>query len=66
MKNKETETEIQLKEELRIKDMLIDILKEALNDSRYCDDHIIFRKCNKKDIQCGDCLIKEFYHNLNR
>lgn len=53
-------------DELRIKDMLIDVLREALNDSRYCDDHIIFRKCNKKDIQCGDCLVKEFYESLDK
>lgn len=57
--------EEQLKEEIRIKDMLIDVLKDALNDFRYCDDHIIFRKCNKKDIQCGDCLVHEFYENLD-
>ena len=60
------ENSMQLRRELEIKDMLINELKDALNDSRYCDEHIIFRKCSKKDLQCGDCIIKEFYDNLNK
>lgn len=54
-----------LKSELEIKDNLINVLKDSLNDSRYCEDHIIFRKCSKKNLQCGDCIIKEFYDSLS-
>ena len=50
-----------LEKELAIKDKLIEVLREALNEPRYCEDHVIFRKCSKKDLMCGDCLVKEFY-----
>lgn len=53
-----------LKQEIETKDRLIDILREALNDPRYCEDHIIVRKCSKKDLQCGDCIVEEFYDHL--
>ena len=60
------ENATKLKKELEIKDRLIDVLREALNEPRYCEDHVIFRKCNKKDIMCGDCLVQEFYENLEK
>lgn len=55
-----------LEKELAIKDKLIEVLREALNEPRYCEDHVIFRKCSKKDLMCGDCLVKEFYENLDK
>ena len=54
------------KQQLEIKEQLIQYLVDALNDSRFCEDHILERKCPKKDLQCGDCLVKEFYDNLNK
>ena len=53
-----------LKEQLKIKEQLIEYLVDALNDPRFCEDHIFERDCPKKDLQCGDCLVKEFYKNL--
>lgn len=55
-----------LEKELAIKDKLIEVLREALNEPCYCEDHVIFRKCSKKDLMCGDCLVKEFYENLDK
>lgn len=53
-----------LKKQLKIKEQLIEYLVDALNDPRFCEDHIFERDCPKKDLQCGDCLVKEFYKNL--
>lgn len=58
------ESSLKLIREIEIKDKLIDELREALNDPRYCEDHVVFRKCTKKHLQCGDCIVKEFYENL--
>lgn len=55
-----------LESELKIKDKLIEVLTDSLNDPRYCEDHIIFRKCSKKNLQCGDCIVKDFYDNLDK
>ena len=63
-KNKICTCQEALKKELKIKEQLIDYLVDALNDPRFCEDHIIERDCPKKDLQCGDCLVKEFYKNL--
>lgn len=57
-------TIVELQKELEIKNELIDLLTEALNDLDYCEDHVVFRKCKKKDLACGDCLVKEFYDSL--
>ena len=54
-----------LKRQLEVKEQLIQYLVDALNDPRYCDDHIIERDCKKKNLQCGDCLVKEFYESLS-
>ena len=54
-----------LREQIKIKDDLIQYLKDALNDPRFCEDHILVRDCPKKELQCGDCLVKEFYKNLD-
>ena len=55
-----------LKKKLEIKERLIQYLMDALNDPRYCEDHILERECSKKELQCGDCLVKEFYDNLDK
>ena len=55
-----------LKKELEIKEQLVQYLVDALNDPRYCEDHILERNCSKKELQCGDCLVKEFYENLKK
>lgn len=60
------QTALSLRKELEIKEKLIEVLKDALNDPRYCEDHIVFRNCKKKDLQCGDCLIEEFYSDLEK
>ena len=56
----------ELKSKLEEKEQLIQYLVDALNDSRFCEDHIIQRECSKKELQCGECLVKEFYENLNK
>ena len=58
--------QMELKSKLEEKEKLIQYLVDALNDSRFCEDHIMTRECTKKDLQCGDCLVKEFYENLNK
>ena len=55
----------ELEKKLEEKERLIQYLVEALNDPRFCDDHILTRSCTKKDLQCGDCLLKEFYNESN-
>ena len=55
-----------LADELKLKDELIEILKDSLNDPKYCEHHIVFRKCSKKGLQCGDCIIQEFYDSLSQ
>lgn len=52
---------LRLRKMLKQKNQLIEYLIEALNDPKFCEDHIIERKCSKKCLQCGDCLVKEFY-----
>ena len=58
--------QMDLQAKLEEKEQLIQYLVDALNDSRFCEDHIIKRECSKKELQCGDCLVKEFYENLNK